>query len=236
MRTIEQQDQKKLENILEYSFADPTLLRLALTHTSYANEKYGGDAHRQSNQRLEFLGDSVLGLSISTYIYQHCPELPEGKLSKLRAAIVCEATLAERAKQLSVSEYLRLGVGETMSGGAEKPSILADAMESIIAAIYLDGGFEAANRFVLRHFTETIQRWMRDYSTADYKTNLQELIGKNRQIACYEIIDTQGPPHDRLYVAQVELEDGTKATGQGRSKKDAEQMAARAMLQELGRL
>ncbi len=233
MKESQRKNQKKLEEILEYSFVDPSLLTLALTHTSYANENFSGDAHRRSNQRLEFLGDSVLSVGISTYIYQNCPDLPEGKLSKLRAAIVCESTLADIARQLSVNGFLLLGVGEVMTNGAEKPSILADAMESIIAAVYLDGGFDAANRFILRHFTSTIQRWIRDYSSADYKTNLQELIGKNKMVPHYSIVDAQGPAHERLYIAQVEIDGGQSATGEGRTKKDAEQMAACAMLKRL---
>ena len=228
--------EEKLQDEAGYRFRSASLLRQALTHTSYANEKYGGkdskDSHLASNQRLEFLGDSVLGLVVSAYLYKKFPQMAEGELSKLRAAIVCEGALFEFGKKIGLNECLMLGVGEQHSGGSEKPSIVSDAFESLIAAIYLDGGMEEAERFILSHFEDDMLRIAGSYKTVDHKTNLQELMGKRGITPEYEILGHEGPEHDRWYVARLTC--GKDITfGKGRSKKEAEQLAAGEMLARL---
>ena len=223
----------EFENIIKYSFKRVSLLSQALTHTSYANEKYHGpESHLASNQRLEFLGDSVLGVVVSTYLYNNFEKMPEGELSKLRAAIVCESSLNEFGKRIHLNEMLSLGVGEANTGGRDKPSIVADAFESLIAAIYLDGGMDAAKEFILSQIKEDIHRIAENYKASDYKTNLQELMSKKNIRPVYEIIGHEGPEHDRYYIAQVTCA-GKNTFGKGRSKKEAEQEAAKEMLKDL---
>ena len=223
-------DKDKLQKKIGYQFHHIQYLAQALTHTSYSNENYAkSQGHLASNQRLEFLGDSVLSLVISTYLYEHFTKMPEGELSKLRAAIVCESSLAAFASRIELADYLLLGVGEDRTGGREKPSILADAFESLIAAIYLDGGMEEAKRFILSQCEKDIHEIAATYKTFDYKTNLQELMGKKLIKPAYEIIGTEGPEHDRFFIAMLTC--GEHSTfGKGRSKKEAEQMAAKEML------
>ena len=217
-----------LESKLHYKFKDPSLLELALTHSSYANEK---NAH-QNNERLEFLGDSVLGFITAEYLYQTMPGTPEGELTKLRAAAVCEKSLAKFAHQISLGDYLRLGKGELNTGGSDRPSILSDAFESVIAAIYLDGGLEAAKAFVLR-FIETAET---DVAlVTDYKTKLQEIIQKNPdEHLRYVLAAEAGPDHDKTFTVDVYLNSNCIATGVGHSKKKAEQAAAREALRLMG--
>ena len=219
-----------------YQFQEVKYLQQALIHTSYANEMYSKSrSHLASNQRLEFLGDSVLSLVISTYLYERFPKLPEGDLSKLRAAIVCESSLAAFAARICLADYLMLGVGEERTGGREKPSIIADAFESVIAAVYLDGGFAAAQRFILSGYEKDVMDIASTYKTSDYKTNLQELMGKKMIKPVYEIVGTEGPEHDRSFIAMLTC--GDQSTfGKGRSKKEAEQMAAGEMLRKLASL
>jgi len=226
-------DRQEFENLISYNFTRVSLLNQAFTHTSYANEKYHGpESHLTSNQRLEFLGDSVLSVVVSTYLYEHFTQMPEGELSKLRAAIVCESSLNEFGRRIHLNEMLMLGVGENQSGGRDKPSIVADAFESLIAAIYLDGGIEAASEFILSQLKDDIHRIAENYKASDYKTNLQELMSKKNIRPVYEILGHEGPEHDRFYIAQVTC--GEKNTfGKGRSKKEAEQMAAKEMLKDL---
>ena len=213
----------------------------ALTHTSYANEHAAKKVKLDSNQRLEFLGDSVLSTVISTYLYKHFTSMNEGNMSKLRASVVCEASLAEMARSICLQEYLLLGRGEELYGGREKPSIQADAFESLLAAIYLDGGFECVSKVLIDRLNmgDCIRKHAQTYENTDYKTKLQESINTNAADILYEICGVEGPAHDCRYFAQVVVSqknnDLTKtAKGSGRSKKDAEQQAARALLVELG--
>ena len=222
---------EKLQKYIKYDFKDLGLLRHAMVHPSFSNEKYGKPkSHLASNQRLEFLGDSVLSLVLSTYLYNNYPDMPEGELSKLRAVLVCEASLAVFAKRIHLQDFLILGVGETASGGMEKPSILADAYESLIAAIYLDSGIESAREFIISQIESDIKTTAVRYKAYDYKTNLQEKMGTDRDRPIYEIIGNEGPDHSPVFIASVSCR-GEKTFGKGHSKKEAEQMAAKEMLE-----
>ena len=220
---------KELEKKLGYTYQDINLLERALTHSSYANERqvsYG------SNERLEFLGDSVLGFITADYFYRHFSHLPEGKLTKLRAATVCEKSLHGFALEISLGEYLRLGHGEENTGGRERPSILADAFEAVIASIYLDGGIESARTFVLRFIKDAVQHSL---PFKDYKTTLQEIIQQNPEEELeYVLTDESGPDHDKSFTVEVHLNSNVIGRGTGRSKKLAEQAAAREALALMG--
>ncbi len=219
---------KTLETRLQYTFRDRSLLELALTHSSFANEK---GAHRD-NERLEFLGDSVLGFITAEYLYSTMPGTPEGELTKLRSAAVCEKSLAKFARELNLGGDLRLGKGEMLSGGADRPSILSDAFESVIAAIYLDGGLEAARAFVLR-FIRTAETDAA--AVTDYKTKLQEVVQQNPdEHLSYVLAAESGPDHDKTFTVEVYLNSNCIATGVGHSKKKAEQAAAREALRLMG--
>ena len=222
-----------LEHTLGYSFQDKALLQNALTHTSYANEQFHSNQHLKSNERLEFVGDAVLGLIAGGYIYRKYPQMPEGKMSKLRASVVCESMLATLALRLHVDEFLRLGIGEEQTGGRKKPSLLADAMESIIGAIYLEAGFEEINKILLTHLAPEIEKRAEDTVGSDYKSRLQELLGKKKMTASYEIVSATGPDHDREFTACATTSEGLTACGVGRSKKEAEQAAAKAVLMQM---
>lgn len=218
---------------IRYHFKDIGLLNQALTHTSYANENFSKrESHLASNQRLEFLGDSVLSVVVSTFLYEHFTKMPEGELSKLRSAIVCEGSLAKFAEKIRLMDFLLLGVGEERSGGREKPSILADAYESLIAAIYLDGGIDAVESFILTSIEEDIYAIADTYKTFDYKTNLQEIMGKSDIVPKYEIVGTEGPEHNRYFIAELKCGD-RQTFGRGRSKKEAEQAAAAEMMKQV---
>ena len=219
---------KELEERLGYRFRDRTLLTLALTHSSYGNEQ--GD-HRD-NERLEFLGDSVLGFITAEYLYQTFDSRPEGELTKRRANAVCEKTLAEYAREIRLGDYLRLGKGEQRTGGAQRPSILSDAFESVIAAIYLDGGMEEAKRFVLRFVSAAEAEGQ---AVTDYKTLLQEVIQKNPdEHLSYVLAAERGPAHDKVFTVEVYLNSNKIGTGEGHSKKKAEQAAACEALALMG--
>ncbi len=218
----------ELERKIGYEFKNKQLLNHALTHSSYANEKhlsYG------SNERLEFLGDSVLGVITAEYFYLNF-DLPEGELTKLRASTVCEESLFIFAKELDLGKYLLLGKGEIHSHGNERPSILSDAFESVIAAIYLDGGMEEAKRFVLRFIKNAI---IEKPTFHDYKTALQEVIQKNRdEHISYVLVGESGPDHDKCFEVEIHLNSNVIGQGKGRSKKLAEQEAAKSALQLMG--
>lgn len=219
---------KELEELLGYRFRDPELLTLALTHSSYGNEQ--GD--RRDNERLEFLGDSVLGFLTAEYLFGAFGDLPEGELTKHRANAVCEKTLAEYARQIRLGDYLRLGKGEQRNGGANRPSILSDAFESVIAAIYLDGGMEEARRFVLRFVSAAETEGQ---PVTDYKTLLQEVIQKNPdEHLSYVLAAERGPDHDKTFTVEVYLNSNCIGTGEGHSKKKAEQAAACEALALMG--
>ena len=222
---------ESLEKNIGYSFKDKSLLKLALTHSSYANEM--GDASR-CNERLEFLGDSVLSLIVSEYIFKNFKDRPEGELSKLRASLVCEKSLCEFSKQLNIGEYMLLGKGESQNGGRERPSILADAFEAVLAAIYLDDGFEHAKKHVLRFVIEELNH-TEDEVFKDYKTTLQEVIQRNREEhLSYILVDESGPDHNKLFKVEVHLNSNVIGSGVGKSKKQAEQLAAKQALQLMG--
>lgn len=215
---------EQLERRLEYSFQDRCMLTQALTHRSYCAENVGVE----SNERLEFLGDAVLGLVITTRIYEEFPELSEGELAKLRAGVVNATVLAEVAADLELGQFLLLGKGEDTSGGRDKPSILADTIEAVIAATYLDGGWEAAQPLVMRLFESAIAEGALGPGGHDYKTRLQELASRTLdKLPRYDITD-DGPDHAKRFTARVVLQGEVRGTGEGRSKKQAEQAAARS--------
>ncbi len=219
-----------LQQQLGYTFRDRNLLHTALTHSSYANEH-----HCASNERLEFVGDSVLGMVTATYLYLHLPELPEGKMTRLRAELVCEQSLRDVAEKLELGRCLLLGRGEESSGGRSRPSILADCVEAVIAAMYLDGGMEPARRFIERMILSKLDGES-EVLLRDWKTELQELVQqKPGRTLTYSMIGESGPDHMKLFSAAVNLDGAVIGTGEGRTKKEAEQMAARAAMESLCR-
>lgn len=222
---------EQLEKNLKYTFKNKELLSNALTHSSYANEKKGG---AKSNERLEFLGDSVLSIIVSEHIYNNFPNLPEGQLTRIRASLVCEKTLCSFSRQLEIGDFLLLGKGEKANGGASRPSILADAFEAVLAAIYLDGGIEPAKRHVLR-FVQSELAHLENDNFKDYKTELQEIIQRNpEEKLTYVLIGESGPDHDKCFTVQVHLNSNVIGEGSGHSKKNAEQAAAKKALELMG--
>ncbi len=215
---------------LGHTFGDLSLLQHALAHRSWCGEQEGG---APSNERLEFLGDAVLGLVVARYTYDCYPEFPEGKLAKVRSAVVNARVLAQVAGRLGVGEVLLLGRGEEGSGGRAKASILADAFEAVLGAVYLDAGWEAAQILVLRELGEAIARAGEEPDDFDHKSRLQERAVRDGEGTPRYVVEGSGPDHDRAYVATVYLGGTMWGTGEGRSKKDAEQEAARAAWEEL---
>ena len=221
---------EKLQQSVGYKFKDERLLQRALTHTSYANECNEG--HNKSNERLDFLGDSVLGIIPAEHFYLNFKDLPEGELTKLRAATVCENSLSSFARQLGLGEYLLLGKGEMCTGGSDRPSILADAFEALIAAIYLDGGIEEAKKFVLKYVDKAVEEHR---GFKDYKTVLQEVIQKNPgEVIEYVLVKESGPDHNKRFEVEVHLNSNVIGKGVGTSKKKAEQLAAKEALELMG--
>ena len=213
---------------LGVTFRDIGLLHTALVHTSYANEAQGRVAH---NERLEFLGDAVLELASSTYLYTHFPSLPEGELTKTRASIVCSAALAKIAARLGLGEYLLLGHGEEMSGGRARTTNLEDAFEAVLGAIYLDQGWETARDYALRQLAPEFDQVRHGENLQDYKTLLQELVQKTPgSTIAYELLEATGPDHAKHYRYAVVIDGKTCGEGEGSSKKEAEQQAARMAL------
>ncbi len=222
---------EKLENNLGYVFKNKKLLENALTHTSYANEMRGDTS---SNERLEFLGDSVLSVIVSDHIFKRFPAMPEGELTRVRASLVCEKALCEFSREIGVGEYLLLGKGEDKCGGRERDSILADAFEAILAAIYLDGGMENAVKFVTKFVLRELDKKHND-SAKDYKTVLQEIIQKNpEEVVVYTIKSESGPDHDKTFEVEVMLNSNVIGCGKGKSKKQAEEAAAKQALHLMG--
>ena len=221
---------KDLEEAIGYRFRNITLLQNALTHSSYANERWHDSL--MSNERLEFLGDSILGMVVAEYLYTNFPNRPEGELTRMRADMVCETSLAKAANQVQLGSHLLLGHGEEQGGGRNRPSLLADAMESVIAASYLDGGINAAmgiiQRFILCNVPKT------RLANADYKTALQERVQqKKNQTIAYTLIGESGPDHDKQFSVEVSLNGTVVGQGTGSSKKRAEQNAAHNALETL---
>lgn len=226
MKSIQQ-----LQQVIHYQFHNITFLEVALTHSSYANEM----RHQvRYNERQEFLGDAVLSIIVSDYLFNNYT-VPEGDLTKLRAALVCERSLDVMANKIGLGDYLRLGHGEEMTGGRTRPSIIADAFEALIAAIYLDSGIESAREFVLPFVIEMLEH-EDSLSFKDYKTILQEIIQQNpEEKLLYKLVGEKGPDHDKRFVVEVLLNSNVIGKGQGRSKKTAEQMAAKEALELMGR-
>ena len=220
-----------LQNKLGYKFNNVKLLENALNHSSYANEVRGSVT---SNERLEFLGDSVLSVIVASYLFENFKTTPEGELTKLRASLVCEKALCSFSREIGLGEFLHLGKGEEKGGGRERDSILADAFEAVLAAIYLDGGMEEARRFVLRFILSEFQH-RNDEVFKDYKTALQEIIQRNpEESVTYHLIGESGPDHDKIFEVEVLLNSNTIGKGKGKSKKQAEQMAAKEALTLMG--
>ena len=223
---------EELEKKLGYTFRDPELLRDALYHSSYANE------HRsegiRSNERLEFLGDAVLGFVSAEHLFKKHPELPEGDLTRIRAALVCEESLHEVAQSLDLGSHLLLGKGEEQGGGRRRPSILADATESGFAAVYLDGGMDAASDLIHRVLLDKEREEVVEERRRDYKTELQELVQRKKdQVLTYALLAERGPDHDKRFEVEVSLNGRPAGQGEGSSKKRAEQAAAEAAIRAL---
>lgn len=222
---------KTLEEKLGYTFSNPALLENALTHSSCANESRG---RLQSNERLEFLGDSILGMVVAEHLYRNHPNLPEGELTRTRAALVCEESLVEVAQELGLGEYLKLGKGEEAGGGRKRPSIRADAVEAVLAAVYLDGGIGSARKIIQKYILSKEVDSLR--GIRDYKTALQELVQReNGQVLKYCLTGQSGPDHDKHFFVEVQLNGSAVGSGEGHSKKEAEQMAAKAAIQKLSK-
>ena len=223
---------QELEKKLNYTFRDPTLLEEALSHSSYANEHRS--AHLRSNERLEFLGDSVLGFVAAEFLFLQHPDLPEGDLTRIRAALVCEQSLFEVAQKLGLGSYLKLGRGEESGGGRTRTSILADATEAVFAAVYLDGGIAAASALIHRCLLEAEREEAVEERRRDYKTALQELVQRQAdQVLTYRMAGEAGPDHAKTFQAEVLLNGRILGAGSGHSKKEAEQAAARSALEVL---
>lgn len=217
----------RFEDTIKYTFENKSYILEALTHSSYSNE----NKDYKFNERLEFLGDSVLSIVISDYLFKKEKNLPEGELTKLRANIVCEESLSEVAAQINLGEFLLLGKGEEATGGRERISILADALEAVIAAIYLDGGLEEAKRFIFEYMEQIIENSIKGKIFRDYKTYLQEILqSKGEQNIWYKLIEEKGPDHNKRFVMEVGINDVVLGVGEGKSKKDAEQLAAKSAL------
>lgn len=237
MRYVINTERMKLLNEIQdkigYKFNNIELLNWALTHSSYANE------HKRFkiiyNERLEFLGDSVLGLIVSDFIFTKYSDYPEGELTKLRATVVCEPTLSYVAKQIDLGKYLLLGKGEEVTGGRERVSILADAFEALIGSIYLDGKFNSAKTFVLKYMTEIIENAVDGRELfIDYKTQLQELLQKKTKSKIeYKVISEEGPDHNKIFHTEVVVKNRILGKGVGKSKKEAEQNAAKIALERM---
>ena len=221
-----------LEEKLQYHFKNTALLEEALRHSSYANEHRG--AHFFSNERLEFLGDSVLGFVTAEYLFAKHQNAPEGELTRIRALLVCEDSLHEVAQRLELGKYLKLGNGEEGCGGRTRPSILADATEAVFAAVYLDGGIGAASALIHRVLLDTEREEVAAEKRRDYKTLLQERIQRKAgQELTYCMVREEGPDHAKTFVTEVQLNGAAIGEGSGHSKKESEQMAAKSALEKL---
>lgn len=218
-----------LEAGLGHTFEDPQLLRLALTHRSVSSE----DPSRNDNERLEFLGDAVLQLVVTDNLYHEYPNLSEGEMAKVRAAVVSRPALAVVARRLDLGEHIELAPGEERTGGREKDSILADGVEALIGAVYLDAGPESARRVILRHWSDVIAERAKRPGVKDYKTRLQEHLARDGVRPAYAV-EGEGPDHQRIFTAVVAVDGSVLGEGSGKSKKSAEQEAARQALRSLG--
>ena len=221
---------KELEAAIGYKFKNIALLQNALAHSSYANERWHNSL--MSNERLEFLGDSILGMCVAEYLYCTFPDRPEGELTRMRADMVCEQTLANVAGRIGLGEHLLLGKGEEQGGGRTRNSILADAVESVIAASFLDGGMSAAKQFIQKYILVEVP--VKKLHNVDYKTSLQELVQqKKTQVLSYALVGESGPDHDKQFMVEVSLNGQVVGAGSGSSKKRAEQAAAQKAIEAL---
>lgn len=219
----------EFEKVINETFIQKELLETALTHSSYANQH----KNMKYNEKLEFLGDAVLQLAITEYIYRNYTEKTEGELTKLRALIVCEASLHHIAKNWDLGRHIRMSKGEEITGGRERAALLADAVEAVIAAVYLDKGMDAARDFVVRSFLEIIEMANKNEIVLDYKTSLQEILQENGEIEIrYEMVKYEGPPHRRKFYSKVVIDSITMGKGEGYSKKESEQLAAKDALEK----
>lgn len=220
---------EKIEKEIGYEFKNKQLLETALTHTSYAYEN-----KKQSNEKLEFLGDSILEFVSSEYIYHNYPNLKEGEMTKVRASVVCEDSLQKIAKMHNFSDFLYLGKSERTSQKEVRPAIMADSIEAVIAAIFLDGGLEEAKKFILNNLAKPIENATKNIGQKDYKTVLQEVLQKNGNVDIeYVIVDEKGPDHEKAFTAEVKFNNKILATGEGKSKKQAEMEAAQKALENI---
>ena len=220
---------EKIEKSIGYVFKNKELLKKALTHTSYAYEN-----KVESNEKLEFLGDSILEFISSKYLYEKYPNLKEGEMTKVRAAVVCEKSLYKIAKLHNFSDFLYLGKSEIKTGGQNRPAILADSVEAVIAAIYIDGGIEEASKFIIRNLKEEIEQATKHVGDKDYKTVLQEKLQQHGDVKIeYEITEEKGPDHNKRFEAQVSCNGEILAKGEGKSKKEAHMEAAKKALEKM---
>ena len=220
---------EKIEKEIGYEFKNKQLLETALTHTSYAYEN-----KKQSNEKLEFLGDSILEFVSSEYIYHNYPKLKEGEMTKVRASVVCEDSLQKIAKMHNFSDFLYLGKSERTSQKEVRPAIMADSIEAVIAAIFLDGGLEETKKFILNNLAKPIENATKNIGQKDYKTVLQEVLQKNGNVDIeYVIVDEKGPDHEKVFTAEVKFNNKILATGEGKSKKQAEMEAAQKALENI---
>ncbi len=232
----EEKDFYLLEQEIKYIFRDTKLLTVALTHSSYCNENRK-KGFTVSNERSEFLGDSILSVITAEFLYNRFPDADEGFLTRTRAALVCEDTLAQFANSISLGDYMLFGKGESVSsGGRHRKSTIADAFEALIAAIYLDGGMESAKRFVLPFIEDNVDKVIK-LGTEDYKSRLQRIVQQTpEEVLTYTLVGEEGPPHDRVFSYEVYLNSNLLGKGKGRSKREAEQVAAREALVLIGEL
>lgn len=221
-----------IESKLGYVFKDKSLINTALTHTSYANERHNGKGHLYSNERLEFVGDSVVGMIVARYLFETHPDWEEGELSKIRASVVCEEALAKLGTHIDIPKNLKLGVGEKQTNGRNKPSIVSDAMESVVAAVLLDSDFETTKSIFLPFFKDLLANVSEDVMMKDCKTRLQEMAGDFKFTPQYSIIKSEGPAHMRIFTAEVRAGE-LRAEGTGKTKREAEQMAAGKIIEIL---
>lgn len=222
----------EFEQVIGVSFRDAALLETALTHSSFANQ------HRNMhyNEKLEFMGDAVLQVIVTEYLYRNLKDKKEGELTKIRALVVCEASLHQVANALDLGRHIRMSKGEELTGGRQRPSLLADALEAVIAALYLDQGMETARAFVERHFVPMVESALNNRIVLDYKTHLQEILQENGEIDIrYEMERYEGPPHRRKFFSRVVIDEITMGRGEGYSKKESEQLAAKDALEKFVR-
>ncbi|WP_026906088.1 ribonuclease III [Paucisalibacillus globulus] len=224
-------NREKLEKMLNLTFHNIEVIKQAFTHSSYVNEHR--DGHTSDNERLEFLGDAVLELGVSQYLYRKYPEMPEGEMTKLRAAIVCEPSLEVFARNLNFGEHIFLGKGEEMTGGRNRPALLADVFEAFLGALYLDQGFNIALDFLEKHVFPKIDTGAFSHGM-DYKSKLQEVVQQDKnQTIVYQIVDEKGPSHNKEFIAELLINNSVLGSGVGRTKKEAEQRAAKNALDKI---